>query len=152
VYLIASGVNHSEYLRDETGGRGFWPIICGVIDTGGLARDRDQLWAEAVVRFHAGEPWCLDTHDLIAQATTEQEERYQADVWMKKIQELIEYRTSLSVQEVLAGLQVPTERLTKTDANRVARCLKSLGWIRRRPGTRASRSWRYFPPTNDSTQ
>jgi predicted P-loop ATPase len=150
--VFAGSVNHSDYLRDETGGRRFWPVACGVIDIDGLAHDRDQLWAEALVRFQAGEPWWLDTHHLIAQATTEQEARYQADVWLDKVHELTELRPNVSVAEVLAGLLVPTERQTQTDANRVARCLKSLGWIRRRPGTRASRSWRYFPPTTDSTQ
>jgi predicted P-loop ATPase len=150
--VFAGSVNHTEYLRDETGGRRFWPIICGVIDIEGLARDRNQLWAEAVVRFQSGEPWWLDKHDLIAQATTEQDARYHADVWLEKIQKLVEFRSDVSVAEVLTDLLVPTERQTQTDANRVARCLKTLGWIRRRPGSRTSRSWRYFPPTNDNTQ
>lgn len=35
--IFAGTVNHSTYLRDETGGRRFWPIACGRIDLDGLA-------------------------------------------------------------------------------------------------------------------
>jgi putative DNA primase/helicase len=58
-------VNHGTYLRDETGGRWFWPVVCGRIDVEALARDRDQLWAEAKVRFDSGTVWWLDTPDLV---------------------------------------------------------------------------------------
>ena len=57
--VFAGTVNHSTYLRDETGGRRFWPVTCGRIATVELSRDRDQLWAEANVRFASGAPWWL---------------------------------------------------------------------------------------------
>ncbi len=59
--VFAGSVNRSEYLRDETGGRRFWPIACGAIDIERLAKTRDQLWAEAVMRYGRGDPWWLDT-------------------------------------------------------------------------------------------
>lgn len=47
--IFIGSTNDSEYLRDETGGRRFWPIRCTVdeIDTGALSREVDQIWAEA---------------------------------------------------------------------------------------------------------
>jgi predicted P-loop ATPase len=79
--VFAGSVNPDTYLRDETGNRRFWPVRCGEIDLDGLRRDRDRLWAEAVVRFNAGAPWWLEDKELIALAAAAQEARYQGDAW-----------------------------------------------------------------------
>src|SRR5262249_42604988 len=44
--VFAGSVNDSEYLKDDTGARRFWPVRCGRIDLDGIRRDKDQLWAE----------------------------------------------------------------------------------------------------------
>jgi excisionase family DNA binding protein len=43
------------YLTDPTGARRFWPVACNSVDLPALIRDRDQLWAEALVRYRAGQ-------------------------------------------------------------------------------------------------
>ena len=74
--VFAGTINPLEgYLNDPTGARRFWPVVCGDIDLETLVRDRDQLWAEARVRFQAGMPWWLDTPELEALARPEQEAR-----------------------------------------------------------------------------
>jgi predicted P-loop ATPase len=79
--VFAGSVNHAEYLKDDTGGRRFWPVLCGTFQIDALRRDKDQLWAEAVSRHGAGERWWLDTPELIAEAAEAQEARYSADPW-----------------------------------------------------------------------
>ena len=91
-----------RYLRDETGARRLWPVACrGMIDLKGLEQARDQLWAEAVHRFKAGEPWWLETPELEALATAEQALRLVVDPWEDSIREWVGDRTDVSVKEVL---------------------------------------------------
>jgi hypothetical protein len=53
--VFMGSTNETEYLRDATGGRRFWPIACSVaeIDTDRLLREIDQLWAEAIAMYDA---------------------------------------------------------------------------------------------------
>jgi len=146
--VFAGTVNLSEYLRDETGGRRFWPIHCTKIDIAGLTDIRDQLWAEARDRYLAGDPWWLDTADLDADAHDAQRDRYQADAWEEPIREWLGSRDDVSVGEVLRGaVDLPTDRWSQTDMNRVARCLRALGWRRRQFRRNGKdREWRYVRP------
>ena len=63
--LFRSGTtNDDEFLKDPTGGRRFWPVIVkGAERSVADALDEeviDQVWAEIVVRYNAGENWWLD--------------------------------------------------------------------------------------------
>jgi len=165
--VFAGSVNpEGGYLKDATGGRRFWPVACGAIDVEALARDRDQLWAEAVHRFHAGHSWWLDTPELEALAAEQQAERYQGDAWEKPIAHYLENETrwltngagdgrdypqprseplnDVSVAEVLEhALAIEKGRWTQTDQNRVVRCLTSMGFCQYRSRRGEGRERRY---------
>jgi hypothetical protein len=121
--VFAGTTNDDQYLSDPTGARRFWPVRCRHIDLEGLRRDREQLWAEATVRYRAGESWYLDTTDLQVQASEQQEERAEQDDWVPLVQKW------LSAPSVPAG--GPRDSRVPLDP--------SEGYT-----TGSRREWRYF--------
>jgi predicted P-loop ATPase len=117
------------YLDDSTGSRRIWPIVCpDLIDIAGLIRDRDQLWAEAVVRYKAGEPWWLETPELEALATAEQDARFEIDVWLEPIEQWLGDHKKTSVAEILVhvfGFTKDQAKLNRAAQIRVAKILTS---------------------------
>lgn len=86
--------NNHSCLRDATGGRRFWPID---IDTRprtknvfiDLPNERDQIWAEAVIRWKAGEPLFLKG-EIEQAAVQKQEEHREASSREGLVQEFLE--------------------------------------------------------------
>ena len=152
--VFAGSVNpEGGYLKDATGGRRFWPVACGAIDIAAIERDRDQLWAEACVRFRAGDPWWLEDDGLEALAAEQQADRYQGDAWDDPIRRYLEHAAGqhegVSVAEILEkALGMERGRWTQADQNRVVRTLTSLGFKQFRArvgghGDNAQRERRY---------
>ena len=52
--------NKDAYLRDETGGRRFWPVKCGTIDIDGLAATATSSSPKPSICYHHGQPWWPD--------------------------------------------------------------------------------------------
>jgi predicted P-loop ATPase len=133
------------YLKDPTGARRFWPITChGMIDLVGIERDRDQLWAEAVVAYKAGQKWWMDTPELEALARAEQDARFKVDVWTETVKEWIGERKDVSVSEVLQrALGITAQEQTRSAEMRVASILTHLRFEKYRARDGAERSNRY---------
>jgi predicted P-loop ATPase len=145
------------YLEDPTGARRFWVVECGgPIDLDGLRRDRDQLWAEALHRYRAGERWFLDTPALQAAQAEEAEDRYAGD---DREDMLLNYLYRLYREEganasittaglVMCALAVTSpERVTRSLQTMAGNVLTRQGWTRRRTSPREGpRERRYSPP------
>jgi predicted P-loop ATPase len=163
--IFAGTVNKDTYLKDETGGRRFWPVKCGRINIADLVRDRDQLWAEARERFLAGDSWWLDSKDLMELAADEARARYEGDPWDELIADWLKNPSARFDQNghSLAALKSTCEYVTVTDVlihclgkrqdtwtqadqNRVARSLTAKGWKRKLKRTNDGREWYYLAP------
>ena len=139
--------NTDNYLKDETGGRRFWPVVCGTINLGAIRRDKDQLWAEAVHLYRAGAEWWLTDKLDIAAAAEVQEGRYEGDPWEAKVLAYIAVRESVSTDEVLSeALFKSTDHQTPADAQRVAKILRGAKWVRQQRRPQCLR--RFYPPSS----
>lgn len=82
--VIFGTTNEHQFLTDPTGERRYLPLEVGEIDIDGIVRDREQLWAEAVLLFEARGVLFLEAERLARQVhgrykvTDETEERAQA--------------------------------------------------------------------------
>jgi predicted P-loop ATPase len=133
--------NKDAYLRDDTGGRRFWPLVCGHIDSSALARDRDQLFGEAVHRFHVGEPWWPDKEFEKAYIAPQQALRYEADAWEGAIEDYVRNLQRITISDVACNaLQIETKRLGRAEQNRIKTAITRIGF-RRGVRTNSDRYW-----------
>ena len=123
--------NKSTYLRDETGGRRYWPVKVGLVDVDALARDRDQLFAEAVHRYRDGGSWWPDGRFEALYIRPEQDARYEADPWEEAIATFLVGKSLATVGEIAKdALFIDTGRIATSDQRRITACLERMGWRR----------------------
>ncbi|MEJ0019741.1 MAG: VapE domain-containing protein [Acetobacteraceae bacterium] len=142
--------NKSAYLRDETGGRRFWPVKCGSIDVEALARDRDQLLAEAVALYRKHTRWWPDRSFEATHIRPEQDARYEADAWEEAISAFLEDKSQITISELAKkALRIDTPKLGTADQRRIGAVLERLNWERGKR-TGATRPWIRRAATNDA--
>lgn len=142
--VFAASTNEDEPFKDHTEARRFWPVEVRLYDGDALARDRDQIWAEALHRFLQGESWWMDTPDLVDLAAGEQARMFADDPWSERIAIFIEGRDQVSLDELginCLGLEV--RGFGQGEKNRIARILQREGWERKQVWIDRKGRWRY---------
>jgi predicted P-loop ATPase len=128
--------NTSEVFSDVTGNVRFWPVqVCDQIDLDLLRRDRDDLWAEAVALYAAGEKWWTEDEQaksLAHQATLDYVVR---DEWAVVILEWLDQpevrlRSHHTTGEILSGaLRLAVGDYGRPEQNRVGNCMRQIGFV-----------------------
>jgi predicted P-loop ATPase len=135
-------INRDTYLRDETGGRRFWPVKCGTINVDSLAEDRDRLFAEAVHLYHEGALWWPDKTFEREHIEPQQAARYEADAWEEAVAAYLKDKSRVTIGEVAKeALHFETQRIGTTDQRRIASIMTNMGWRAGRRGHGGVRFW-----------
>lgn len=150
--VFVGTTNQDEYLKDATGNRRYWPVACTKVDLEQLREIRDQLWAEAMFCYEAGEIWWVN-RDETAMFSEAQDERFVVDEWEGPILNWLEESQigeTTSGSEVLASaLKLDFGHWGKPEQMRVGAIMHRLGWRRvRLPALAKSgqRPWAYKKP------
>ena len=119
--------------QDLSGARRFWPVEVGEIDPDRLAGMREQLFAEALALFEAGEQWWPDAGMEEQHIRPVQEDRREAEAWVEKIDQWL-HGTGSPAQPIML-MQVWTDclggsmdRYNQEISRRIANALRLLGW------------------------
>lgn len=135
--VFVGSTNRPEILRDPTGARRFWPVEAGVasqIDAPTVAMLRDQIWAEAVVRYDSKFEWWLPRERW--PELKEVQADYQAgDSWSDKIVEWLEMPEVRNSEDPITSRRLLTgaigkdlDKCTKADEMRIGDIMAALGW------------------------
>lgn len=154
--------NGSDWQKDATGGRRYMPVWVGDIDIEGIRDVRDQLWAEAVHRYRADEPWWV----LPEGAQSVQDERYLDDPWTERViswldgklkhggdpdapadsLEAARKRERATAAQILSfAIDMDVKKQDRAAQTRVGNIMKRLGWsIERKRGENGAARVRWY--------
>jgi putative DNA primase/helicase len=164
--LFAATTNEGQYFKDPTGNRRFWPVAVGRIDLDSLARDRDQLFGEAVHMFRQKVRWYPTQQQQLLLINPEQENREIPDLWIGRLYDYCEGLSSdgkpvmyarldkVTVRELLVkALNIEIGKLgpAKQETMRLSAAMRKLGWRKNRE-TGGAREYFYERPKADEPE
>ncbi len=152
--VFVATVNGDDWHNDPHGARRWWPIRCTAIDMDWLRCYREQLFAEALTRYSAGESWWDVPEEP---AKEEQEERRRWDVWHPGIERYTAKLDFVRIEDILRDVcDLPTKDWNWKAQQRIVDTLRAMGWTKskRRERHDTVRGWRrpYVDPIAYATE
>lgn len=146
--VFAGTTNDWEWNKDPTGGRRFWPIpVDHDVNIDGLREAREQLFAEALVRFEAGERYWPTSAEQREFFDPEQLKREQQDSLVDALHDWVfeQYKEFSIATAAMDGLKVDASKLTRDLQTRIGISLRKLGCTKVEKRNGMTRFW-YKPP------
>jgi putative DNA primase/helicase len=139
--VFAATSETDDYLGDTRGRRRYWPLRCKDISLDVLRANREQLFAEAVVRYRNGATW----YEMPAQADQEQLDRASEDIWTERmmiyVEHCVENHITVTSSRILSdAIDMKLSQQGDGDKRRVARIMRDNGWSQVRDAR--GRRWR----------
>lgn len=146
--------NQDEYFKDQTGNTRYWPwrtMQDGPIELEKLRGIRDQLLAEAVVRYRRGERWYPTAEEQTAHFTFEQTLREIGDPWEQIIASWLRRQTSQRITQtdiLFDCLKIEPGKIdgARSMSIRIGNVMKRLEWVKQRESKGGMREFFYVPP------
>jgi predicted P-loop ATPase len=159
-FLFFGTTNQEEFLGDETGERRWLPIMVGVCDPEGIARDCLQLWAEAAAVYDLTS---IDWRDAERLAVHVHAEHKISDAWTPIVDQWLDtpgdfedetstprMREFLHANDVLVGaLRLDAKSISKREEQRIGKVLQALGYVRERRYTAGKQMRVWIAPICD---
>lgn len=130
--VFVGTTNETQWQRDHTGGRRFWPITCRHFNLETLRKNREQYFAEAVQRLKEGEDWYDTPHQ---ETLEEQEARRHSDEWEDIVRDYIQGGVQgvlireTSIRDIAVNcLRIDAGKLDMLLQRRIGKVLSTIGW------------------------
>lgn len=127
--VFCATTSAERYLLDERGLRHLLPVRVGAIDLDALARDREQLYAEAVALYRAGVPWWPKA-EYAAIYQREQRARLVPDPWTERVLTYARQHPEISIPKFLEDCSVPFHLQTPELSGRLLEVFGREGFTR----------------------
>lgn len=159
--VLAATTNNRRYLRDKTGNRRFWPVpVNHVMNVGWIERNRDQLFAEALHLYRAGERHWPDEATEVRLFVPMQQERMVVDAVEEELlrvltrapvaagigAEVNDLTQHVTVAQLIQALGVDVGKANAGLQSQVRAWLDQEGWEHKKVTVGATRLMRYVRP------
>jgi putative DNA primase/helicase len=148
--IFAATSETDDYLQDTRGRRRYWPLRCKEIDLDSLRSQREQIFAEAIMKYRSGASWWQTP----GETDREQLDRASPDLWTDRV---VSYVNDIwHTQTMLAGgrpsiaitsprilsdaIELPLKQQTDAEKKRIARIMRENGWVQIRD--QGGRRWK----------
>jgi hypothetical protein len=130
--VFVGTTNEDHFLDDPTGSRRYAPVRTGRCDVAWITTHIAQIWAEAVVRYDRGERWWYAGEEA-ARLKRASVDFQVTDAWSVLVLEAIFHPSNpangffTNERILIEWVNVPKERITKREKNRISAVMKQLG-------------------------